>query len=152
MPLVNFEQLSGQYAEEDFDRICEDHERLVEVILEEEEDLIGSHRHHIDDVVDLVKQEMVLLHDVDKPGSDIEQYVGHLDAILLHKMDLIASVRARLIDFYSHLKLEENLQRLYVQRGGGSSEGGGAGNGEGGLGQDENLMMMDSDMALVDEF
>ncbi len=79
------------------------------MILEEEEALIGSHRHHIDDVVDLVKQEMVLLHEVDKPGSDIERYVDHLDAILLHKMDLIASVRARLIDFYGHLKLEENL-------------------------------------------
>jgi len=38
--------------------------------LEEEEELIGGHRQHIDDVVDLVKQEMMLLHEVDKPGSD----------------------------------------------------------------------------------
>jgi kinesin family protein 2/24 len=95
------------------DRICNDHERLVEMILEEEEELIGSHRQHIDDVVDLVKQEMMLLHDVDKPGSDIEDYVSSLDSILLHKMELIGLVRQRLIDFYTHLKMEENLQKLY---------------------------------------
>ena len=71
--------------------------------------MIGTHRTHIDDVVDLVKQEMMLLHDVDKPGSDIEEYVNSLDAILLHKMELIGLVRQRLIDFYKHLKLEENL-------------------------------------------
>lgn len=56
---------------------------------------------------------MMLLHEVDKPGSDIEEYVSSLDAILLHKMELIGVVRQRLVDFYTHLKLEEKLQRLY---------------------------------------
>ena len=73
--------------------MCQDHEKLVELILEEEEELINGHRTHIDDVVDLVKQEMMLLHEVDKPGSDIEEYVSSLDAILLHKMELIICVR-----------------------------------------------------------
>ena len=40
----------------DVERICDDHEKLVELILEEEEELIRSHRQHIDDVVDLVKE------------------------------------------------------------------------------------------------
>jgi kinesin family protein 2/24 len=44
--------------------------------------LITGHRRHIDDVVDLVKQEMQYLNDVDKPGSDVEQYVASLDKIL----------------------------------------------------------------------
>ena len=56
---------------------------------------------------------MMLLHEVDKPGSDIEEYVSSLDAILLHKMELISVVRQRLLDFYTHLKTEENLQKLY---------------------------------------
>jgi kinesin family protein 2/24 len=43
--------------------------------LEEEETLINSHRKHIDEVVDQVKEEMVLLNEVDKPGSDVEEYV-----------------------------------------------------------------------------
>lgn len=38
-----------------------------------------SHRTHIDEIVELVKQEMYLLHNVDKPGSDVEEYVDGLD-------------------------------------------------------------------------
>ena len=79
------------------------------MILEEEEDMINGHRQHIDDVVDLVKQEMMILHDVDKPGSDVEEYISSLDAILLHKMELISVVRSRLLNFYTHIKMEENL-------------------------------------------
>jgi len=56
---------------------------------------------------------MMLLHEVDKPGSDIEEYVSSLDAILLHKMEMISVIRQRLLDFYTHLKMEENLQKLY---------------------------------------
>lgn len=43
MPLVSYQQLETQYGQ-DVDRICQDHEKLVEMILEEEEELIGSHR------------------------------------------------------------------------------------------------------------
>ena len=67
-------------------------------------------------MVDLVKQEMMLLHEVDKPGSDIEDYVVQLDTMLMHKMELIGVVRQRLVDFYTHLKLEENLQKLYQDK------------------------------------
>lgn len=72
----------------------------MEQILEEEEDLISGHRQHIDDIVDVVKQEMILLNEVDKPGSDIEKYVSSLDAILLHKLDLITHLRTKLADFH----------------------------------------------------
>lgn len=43
MPLVSYSQLEHQYGT-DVERICADHEKLVEMILEEEEELIGSHR------------------------------------------------------------------------------------------------------------
>jgi hypothetical protein len=36
---------------------------------------------------------MMLLHEVDKPGSDIEEYVSSLDAILVHKVEMILMVR-----------------------------------------------------------
>lgn len=66
------------------EKLCQDHEKLIEAILEGEEDLISSHRQHVDDIVELVKQQMSLLNEVDKPGSDVEQYVTSLDAILAH--------------------------------------------------------------------
>lgn len=53
--MVSYQQLESQYGN-DVERVCTDHEKLVELILEEEEELINGHRQHIDDVVDLVKQ------------------------------------------------------------------------------------------------
>ena len=69
--------------------MSEDHEKLIGMILVEEEEIITSHRTHIDDMVDLIKQEMMLLHEVDKPGSDVDEYVSSLDAILRHKVEVI---------------------------------------------------------------
>ena len=72
------EELETQYSG-DTDKLCTEHEKLIEQILEEEEELITGHRRHIDDVVDVVKQEMQLLNEVDKPGSDVEGFVASLD-------------------------------------------------------------------------
>lgn len=57
----------------------------------------------------------MLLHEVDKPGSDVEVYVSSLDQILYHKMELITVLRQRLLTFHKHLKTEENLSKLYQQ-------------------------------------
>jgi kinesin family protein 2/24 len=67
-------------------------------------------------VVDLVKQEMVLLNDVDKPGSDVEEYVNNLDQILIQKMTMISQMREQLITFHKHLKTEEAMSKLYQQQ------------------------------------
>jgi hypothetical protein len=44
-------------------------------------------------VVDLVKQEMSLLNEVDKPGSDVELYVANLDTLLKQKIAMITEMR-----------------------------------------------------------
>jgi len=107
----------GARNEDELQKLCNDHEKLISLILEEEEDLISSHRKHIDDMVELVKQEMLLLHEVDKPGSDVEEYVTSLDAILAHKMEVISVLRGRLLGFHEHLKQEEGLsKRFYDQQ------------------------------------
>lgn len=59
LPLVTYSQLENQYGN-DVEKVCQDHEKLVELILEEEEELINGHRQHIDDVVDLVKQVIII--------------------------------------------------------------------------------------------
>ena len=84
----SYEELEMEYGD-DTDKLCNEHEKLIEQILEEEEELINGHRKHIDEVVDLVKQEMVLLNEVDKPGSDVEEYVNNLDQMLLNKIEMI---------------------------------------------------------------
>lgn len=43
-------------SDEDFQKLSNDHERLINLILQEEEEFIGYHKGHIDDMVELVKQ------------------------------------------------------------------------------------------------
>ena len=64
IPMKSYSEFEIQYGE-DTDRICEDHESLIKVILEEEEELIQCHRQHIDDLVDIARKDMNLLHAVD---------------------------------------------------------------------------------------
>jgi len=73
------------------------------MILTEEEDLIEMHKQHVDEVINVEKSEMALISEVDKSGSDIEEYVNNLDAMLLKKMMMIAAVRKKLVDFNAHL-------------------------------------------------
>lgn len=75
--------------------------------------MIHSHRGHIDEVVSVVKDEMTLLNEVDKPGSDVEVYIRGLDRVLLKKMQIISDLREKMLNFYSHLKTEESMSRLY---------------------------------------
>ena len=66
MPLKTYDDLEAEYAG-DIDKICGDHENLIKVILEEEEGLISNHRKHIDDVVDIIKEDMSILQSVEEP-------------------------------------------------------------------------------------
>lgn len=60
---------------------------------------------------------MVLLHEVDKPGSDIDEYVESLDTVLTHKIELITMLKSKLKNFREHLKEEEMLsKKFYEQR------------------------------------
>ena len=61
----------------------------------------------------VVKDEMTLLNEGDKPGSDVEVYIRGLDRVLLKKMQIISDLREKMLNFYSHLKTEESMSRLY---------------------------------------
>lgn len=56
---------------------------------------------------------MTLLNEVDKPGSDVEVYARGLDRVLLKKIEIITELRERLLKFYSHLKTEEHMSKLF---------------------------------------
>ena len=59
---------------------------------------------------------MVLLQEVSKPGSDLEEYVSSLDAILAHKLEIITVLRSRLFGFFSHLKQEEDMSKKFYEK------------------------------------
>jgi hypothetical protein len=83
------EEMEHQYGQ-NLDQIYQDHNRLIGMILTEEEDLIEMHKQHVDEVINVEKTEMSLISDVDKSGSDIEDYVKNLDSMLIKKMQMIS--------------------------------------------------------------
>lgn len=48
-----------------------DHNKLIGMILSEEEDLIEMHKQHVDEIINCEKSEMTLISEVDKSGSDV---------------------------------------------------------------------------------
>lgn len=56
---------------------------------------------------------MSLINEVDKPGSDIENYVVTLDRLLADKVDKINSLRVQLQKFNIMLKDEEALANKF---------------------------------------
>jgi len=79
------------------------------MILTEEEDLIDMHKQHVDEIINCEKVEMNLISEVDKSGSDVEDYVQQLDKMLIKKMQMITTMRKKLIDFNAHLQMEKTL-------------------------------------------
>jgi len=103
-------------SEEDLVALNQRHQQLINIILGEEEEVISIHRQHIDDIVDCVKQEMVLLNEVEKPASDIDEYVDSLDTILAHKVEMINLLRSKLQVFKGHLREEEALSKKFHEQ------------------------------------
>ena len=58
---------------------------------------------------------MIILHEVDKPGSNIDNYVNSLDNLLNKKLELVNSMKPRILQFKDHLKEEDVLAKKYYE-------------------------------------
>ncbi|CAA2985918.1 kinesin KIN-13A [Olea europaea subsp. europaea] len=92
------------------------HDGSINEILEEEEALISAHRKEIKDTMEIVREEMKLLAEVDQPGSHIENYVTQLSFVLSRKAAGLVSLQARLARFQHRLKEQEILSRKRLPR------------------------------------
>lgn len=88
----------------------------ISAVLEEEEALIAAHRKEIEDTMEIVREEMKLLAEVDQPGSLIDSYVTQLSFVLSRKAASLVSLQARLARFQHRLKEQEILSRKRVPR------------------------------------
>ncbi|CAL4910262.1 unnamed protein product [Urochloa decumbens] len=93
---------------------CDDVE--IDAILEEEEALIAAHRKEIENTMEIVREEMNLLAEVDQPGSLIDNYVTQLSFLLSRKAAGLVSLQARLARFQHRLKEQEILSRKKPSR------------------------------------
>ena len=85
------------------------HECLINKILQQEEKMLISHKHHIDKEVEGVKKELTLLEEVDKAGSDIDTYVSSLLEILEEKNSNILNLQNQLKNLQSSLNQEKEI-------------------------------------------
>ena len=99
--------------DEEYQQISMVHEELINNILKEEDEFISVHKKHIDEMVESIKDEMNYIHEVDKPGSDIEEYTSNLDKLLLKEIQTISQLRTRLNKFRIMLKDESALANLF---------------------------------------
>ncbi|RWW24441.1 hypothetical protein BHE74_00035647 [Ensete ventricosum] len=82
-----------------------------EKVPKEEDDLIAAHRKEIENTMEIVREEMNLLAEVDQPGSLIDNYVTQLSFVLSRKAAGLVSLQARLARFQQRLKEQEILSR-----------------------------------------
>ena len=102
--------------EEDLNSLVEQHEDIINEILEEEENLIRSHREQIDNVVELMRQEMDIINDVDKPGSDIQEYTLGLEKLLEEKQKWIFNLQTKVTGFKRLLAKESKLSEAVLKK------------------------------------
>jgi kinesin family protein 2/24 len=82
---------------------------LMERILEDEEEIVALHRRQIEASMDVVRREMQILAEVDRPGSAIDAYVDALEGVLESKAASVRQLQARLGEFRAKLREEERL-------------------------------------------
>ena len=100
-------------SDEEYQNISNIHEELINQILKEEDNFINEHKNHIDNMVQSLKDEMTGLHEVEKPGSNIEQYTSNLDKLLTKEIETIMKLKTKLNKFRVLLKDESALAKLF---------------------------------------
>ncbi|KAL0397059.1 UNVERIFIED_CONTAM: Kinesin-like protein KIN-13B [Sesamum calycinum] len=74
----------------------------------EEEELVNAHRKQVEETMDIVREEMNLLVEADRPGNQLDDYISRLNSILSQKAAGILQLQNRLARFQKRLK-EHNV-------------------------------------------
>ncbi|CAL0307222.1 unnamed protein product [Lupinus luteus] len=88
----------------------------INAIPEEEEALLVAHRKEIEDTMEIVREELKLLAEVDQPGSLIDSYVTQLSFLLSRKTASLVGLQGRLARFQHQRKEQEILSRKRAPR------------------------------------
>lgn len=105
------------------------HERLVDLILEEEDELISNHHRFIETTINsgkildfskiqnlnIVKDQEKLRHEVNMPGSDVEEYIISLDKLISQDLNEITALKSQISRFHTHIKQEQQLSQKFYE-------------------------------------
>ena len=96
-------------SDEDYQKLSNEHEKLINQILDEEKAFRNLHKEHIDDMANLIKEEISGEREVDNPQSDLEAYVDSLSDVFKKEIEKITLLYNRLGKFKNMLKDQEVL-------------------------------------------
>lgn len=103
-------------SDEDYQKISNEHEKLINMILEEEKDFRNEHKEHIDEMANLIKEEISNEREIDKPQSDLESYINVLSTIFKKEICKITKLNKRLGIFKNMLKDQEILASKFGEQ------------------------------------
>ncbi|KAL0205545.1 hypothetical protein P9112_000852 [Eukaryota sp. TZLM1-RC] len=91
------------------DPLLKTHSDMLQTIMDQGEAIVSAHRQQVDSLMELLKEDMVLLNSVEAPNAEIDQYVAHLDSILERKLDIVTELKAKVSNYRNCLADEEKL-------------------------------------------
>eukprot|EP00792_Barthelona_sp_PAP020_P007736 TRINITY_DN3159_c4_g1_i1.p1 TRINITY_DN3159_c4_g1~~TRINITY_DN3159_c4_g1_i1.p1 ORF type:complete len:710 (-),score=227.46 TRINITY_DN3159_c4_g1_i1:380-2374(-) len=116
--IMDADESKSHYWEDEYetDQLALTHKAIATEILDEQDNLIALHRQQVDIMMELMREEMILLNDVDRPGADVDNYVQNLNKILSQKAVVIRSLRDKVQSFQQRLTKEEELSRSFSSK------------------------------------
>ncbi|XP_076904085.1 kinesin-like protein KIN-13B [Bidens hawaiensis] len=73
-------------------------------LLEEEENLVHAHRKQVEETMNIVREEINLLVELDQPGNLLDDYIKKLNTLISQKADVIQKLQTQLRNFKKHLE------------------------------------------------
>lgn len=93
------------------DELMRTHCDLVDSIYELEDQVMRAHRQQVDTMMQLVKEEVALLHGIENNQISMESWLERLESVLGRKEGAIQRLRHELGEFRSSLQIEEEMSR-----------------------------------------
>jgi uncharacterized coiled-coil protein SlyX len=106
-----FNNQGGRRSDNDVDYMGM-HNKLINEILREEEEVLNQHKEHIDSMYRSSKVEAKMIEEVELPGSDIMSYIDGLDTVLSQHLTDISRLQDRLKGFKDKLQEEHRLNNI----------------------------------------
>jgi len=85
------------------------HREMVQSIYDLEDQVVKAHRKHVDSMMQLIREEVQLLNEVEGDSIRIDQWVSRLESILSRKEQSIARLRREVAEFKGSLEMEAEL-------------------------------------------
>ncbi|TNJ28437.1 Kinesin-13 [Giardia muris] len=100
----------------DEDEMVRTHCDLVDSIFEREDLIVRAHRKQVDAMMQLIKEEVALLHAIENNQISIDDWQVKLSQIISKKEDAIEQLKGELTEFRRALQMEEELSHS-LERG-----------------------------------